>query len=226
LEAKREQDLVQALVQKKLAENMAKQARTLQGEQSADASKLQADAKRLAGQIAKARAAAKMASEDFASTLAELQARQLLRADSALAEARNSQIAVLEKRLADLHARQLLSADSALRDARNSQMAALENRLAELRDGLGSFQGVAMFAGRRLKSIDIRGLASAARDELLAKLPVHVGDTLAEDSMDKVGAALKQFDEHLALSMFTTRDGQVEIRIAAPGSKDGLEPPQ
>ena len=64
------------------------------------------------------------------------------------------------------------------------------------------------------------------RDELLAKLPVHVGDTLAADSMEKVEAAVKQFDEHLGLSMFTTRDGQAEIRIAAPGSGDSLEPRQ
>jgi TonB family protein len=195
-EAKRERDLVQALVQKELAENMAKQAHTLQGEQSADASKLQDDAKRLAEQMDKAPAEAKMASADLASTLAELQARQLLRADSALT------------------------------DAGNSQLAAVEKQLAELRDGLGSFQGAAMFAGRRLKLIDMQGLTIASRDELLAKLPVHVGDTLAEDSMDKVRAALKQFDEHLGLAMFTTRDGQVEIRIEAPGSSGSLEPPQ
>ena len=194
-EAKREQDLVQALVQKRVAENMAKQARTLQGEQSADASKLQADAKRLAGQMAKARAEAESAN--------------------------------LEQSLAQLQAlKNLAGADSALTEARMNQLAAVEKQLAELRDGLGSFQGAAIFAGRRLTSIDIRGLTSAARDELLAKLPVHVGDTMAEDSMEKAGAALKQFDEHLALSMFTTRDGQVGIRIAAPGSKDGLEPPQ
>ena len=183
-------------MQKELAENMAKQAHTLQGEQSADASKLQDDAKRLTEQMDKAPAEAKMASADLASTLAELQARQLLRADSALT------------------------------DAGNSQLAAVEKQLAELRDGLGSFQGAAMFAGRRLKLIDMQGLTIASRDELLAKLPVHVGDTLAEDSMDKVRAALKQFDEHLGLAMFTTRDGQVEIRIAAPGSSGSLEPPQ
>jgi len=33
--------------------------------------------------------------------------------------------------------------------------------------------------------------------------------------MEKVDAAVKQVDEHLGLSMFTTSDGQVEIRIAA-----------
>jgi len=193
-EAKREQDLVQALVQKRLAENMAEEARNLQIRQSADASKLQADAKRLAGQMAKARAEAESA--NLAQSLAQLQALK-----------------------------NLAGADSALTEARRNQLAAVEKQLAELRDGLASFQGAAIFAGRRLKSIDIRGLTSAARDELLAKLPVHVGDTMAEDSMEKAGAALKQFDEHLALSMVTTRDGQVEIRITAPGSRDGLEPP-
>jgi TonB family protein len=198
----------------------------LQIRQSAGASRLQADAKRLAEQMDKARAEAKMASEDLASTLAELEARQLLRADSTLTDARNSQIAAMEKRLAELQAlKNLAGADSALTEARRNQLAAVEKQLAELRDGLASFQGAAIFAGRRLKSIDIRGLTSAARDELLAKLPVHVGDTMAEDSMEKAGAALKQFDEHLALSMVTTRDGQVEIRITAPGSRDGLEPP-
>jgi TonB family protein len=92
------------------------------------------------------------------------------------------------------------------------QIAELEKRLAELRL-LGDVVGVPMFAGRRLKSIQIQGLTDTSRGELLAKLPVHVGDTLAEDSLEKVQAAVKQFDEHLGLSMFTARDGQVEIRI-------------
>lgn len=83
--------------------------------------------------------------------------------------------------------------------------------------GLIDFNGAAMLAGRRLKTIKTRGLSSAVRDELLAKLPVHVGDTLAEDSMEKVDAAVKQFDEHRGLSMLATHDGQAEIRITAPG---------
>jgi len=105
-------------------------------------------------------------------------------------------------------------------------MAALEKWLAELQQGFGEFRGAAMFAGRKVKIIHIQGLTPALRDELLARLPVHVGDTLAEDSMEKVDEAVKQFDEHLGLSMLTTRDGQVEIRIAAPGSGDSWEPQQ
>jgi outer membrane protein assembly factor BamA len=104
-------------------------------------------------------------------------------------------------------------------------MAAMEKTLAELRAALGEIRGPAL-AGRRLKTISIQGLTSASRDELLAKLPVHVGDTLAEDSMEKIEAAVKQFDEYLGLSMFTTRNGQAEIRIAALGSGNSFEPRQ
>jgi len=43
---------------------------------------------------------------------------------------------------------------------------------------------------------------------------VQEGDTLSADSLNKVEAAVKQFDEHLSLSMTTDADGQVEIRIA------------
>ena len=173
--AKRERDLRQAL----------EEASILQSRQSADAAKLQADAKRLTERMAKVQP--DFQSADLAHSLAELQAL---------------------KNLAD--------ADSALKDAQRSQLAAVEKQLAELRDQLGVFQGAAMFAGRRLKRIDIQGVTLASQEELLARLPVHVGDTLAADSMEKVEAAAKQFDEHLQLSMFTTHDGQVEIRIAAP----------
>ena len=124
------------------------------------------------------------------------------------------------------HQLQVLQNQAAALAANNSvaaQMAAIEKRLADLRAGSRDFSGAAMFAGRRLKTIRIQGLTNASRDELLAKLPVHVGDTLAEDSMEKVNAAVKQFDSDLGLWMLTTRDGQVEIRIFTPGSSDSLE---
>ena len=226
VEAKRAQDLIQALEQRGLAEQMAEEAGNLQSRQSADAAKLQADSKRLAEQIQSA---------DLAQSLAELNntGAARLQADAkrlaeqmAKAQA-DFQSADLAHSLAELQAiKNLTGADSALKDAQRSQLAAVEKQLAELRDQLSGFRGAAMFAGRRLKRIDIQGLPSASREELLAKLPVHVGDTLAEDAMEKVQAALKQFDAHLHLSMFTTHDGQVEIRIGAPGSGDALEPPQ
>jgi TonB family protein len=108
----------------------------------------------------------------------------------------------------------LLKQAAELTDNGKAQMAELEKSLAQVKAGSPDFDA-AMFAGRRLKTIDIEGLTAASRDELLAKLPVHVGDTLAEDSMERVQVVVKQFDEHLGFSMLTTRDGQVEIRISA-----------
>jgi hypothetical protein len=177
---------------------MARQARNLQSRQSADAFELQNDARKLLAE--KAQLDHEVARGKYAELLAErsLQAGQL-----------QSQLAALRDQ------QSLLASAASLTDARASQIAALEKRLADLQGGFGSLHGAAMFAGRRLKAIDIQGLTSASRDELLAKLPVHVGDTLAEDSMDKVEAAVKLFDRHLALSMFTTDDGQVEIRLEA-----------
>jgi TonB family protein len=201
--AKREQDMVDALVQKQLAESMAEQARMMESRQASDASQLQTEARKLAEAMETAR--------DRASELQR----------NVRAEELEHQLEALQKQ-----AGTLVESSSELTDVHGAQMAAIEKRLAELQAGLSDSHGAAMFVGRRLKIVDIQGLSSVVRDELLAKLPAHVGDILAEDSMEKVAAAVKQFDEHLGLSMLTTHDGQVEIRIAAPGSWAGGEPRQ
>lgn len=180
---------VLAEVNQQLAQKLAEEARNLQ-KQTGDASELQADARKLAEQVKKLQAERNVLDQE------QMQ--------------RYVQAQVLE------HELEVLRDEGASLAANNSaaaQMAVLEKKLAELREGSHDFSGAAMFAGRRLKTIDIRGLTNASRDELLAKLPVQVGDILAEDSMEKVNAAVKQFDSDLGFSMLTTRDGQVEIRI-------------
>ncbi len=77
-----------------------------------------------------------------------------------------------------------------------------------------------VLAGHILKAIDVEGLSAAVRDELLAQLQVRAGDTLSEESVAKLFAAVKRFDEHLSVSIATEDDGQVRIHIAAPGSSD------
>jgi len=202
LEAKREQDTVDALVRKQLAERMEEQARAMQSRQSADASELATQARELAERLERMKAERDLESAKMAESLAEQQAA-LTASSSTLTDAQRSQLAAMEKKLAELRTGSF-----------------------EFRDGSFEFHGGAMFAGRRLKRIDVQGLTSALREELVAKLPVHLGDTLSEGSMEKVEAAVKQFDEHLGVSMFTTRDGQAEIRITAPGSGDSREPRQ
>jgi TonB family protein len=199
--AQREQARIEASVQRELAEEMAKQARDLQ-RRLGDASEFRTEADKLAEQAAK------------------------LQAEKSLLDAeqwqRGAQAKDLEHELEALRDQ----TDSLAEINSAASVAELKQRLAELQAGFGDPHGMPLFAGRRLKIIDIQGLPAASRDELLTRLPVHVGDILAEDSMEKVDAAVKQFDEHLGVSMLTARDGQVEIRIAAPGYGDHLAPPQ
>jgi hypothetical protein len=218
MEVKRQQDMIDATIQKKLAENMAEsiseQARNLQSRYTADASRQQTEATKLAEMSAAVQAERNLASTKLAELLAEEdQARQGRRHAQAEEETEAIQRAL---QTLQAQAAALTGTNSALTDARRAQLAVMEKDLAELRAGLADSRSSPVFAGRKLKNIDIQGLTPASRDELLAKLPVHVGDTLAEDSMEKVEAAVKQFDEHLGLSMFTANDGQVEIRITAP----------
>jgi TonB family protein len=49
-----------------------------------------------------------------------------------------------------------------------------------------------------LKSIEIEGLSTAARDELLGRLTIHVGDTIDGDVMQSVRGTVRAFDEHLS----------------------------
>ncbi|MGA2574760.1 MAG: TonB family protein [Bryobacteraceae bacterium] len=200
-EVQREQADVQANAQanvqalrKQLAESMAQQARNLEG-MPADAMELEDQARRLAGQMAKMQAERNLASDKLAQKYAD-QAREL--------------------------EDQLRGAQQVLQD---HERALAEYKANPVEFGPNGFYfPEPVVAGRKLKTIDIRGLPAASRDELLAKLPVHVGDTLAADSLERIKAAVKQFDEHLGFSMSTTRDGQVAIRIAPRGSSDRLEP--
>ena len=69
----------------------------------------------------------------------------------------------------------------------------------------------------RVKSIEILGLPDQAKNELMASLPVHEGDVPTIETFSKLSAAIKQFDEHLTMSLMGRPDG-TEIRIAAPGA--------
>jgi TonB family protein len=208
---KKVKDTEAAAVQQKmaheLAQRMAEQAQALEDAQKlAGAEDQEAQARRLTEMLAKLQAERSHASEDIAKLLAE-QRKQASREQSAVK-------AEIEARVVqdDLEALQSPAAVLALHGED------LEKAMAEFKAGQDDFDRGAMFIGRRLKTIEVQGLSSPSRDELLARLPLHVGDTLSNESMEKVTAAVKQFDEHLGVSMFTTRDGEVEIRISAPQS--------
>jgi TonB family protein len=71
---------------------------------------------------------------------------------------------------------------------------------------------------RVLKSINVIGLSDDAKQELLAKLPVHVGDTITPDMMPAISKAAMEFDEHLRVMGQSPRDPDFFLTILAPSA--------
>ena len=69
---------------------------------------------------------------------------------------------------------------------------------------------------RKISSISVTGLSEAAHDQLLAQLPVHVGDEWSAESTANVLKVAKAFDSHLIIG--TNPDGlnwlELQIRAA------------
>jgi TonB family protein len=78
--------------------------------------------------------------------------------------------------------------------------------------------GPPSFAGKPLTDYVIRGLSDQARNDLLSRLPVRQGETLSEDSLDRISKAVRDYDEHLTVGRMMNRDGNVSVSILAPGA--------
>jgi TonB family protein len=85
----------------------------------------------------------------------------------------------------------------------------------------GSRRGV---VGRTIRSIRVMGLSDAMKNDLLAKLPVHEGDTTSLETMEQAVRAVKSFDEHLMVSWGIEGENDATLNIAAPGYV-GEQPP-
>jgi len=72
---------------------------------------------------------------------------------------------------------------------------------------------------QKIKGFATFGIYDPARGELLASLPVHVGDSPTPQNMLALSAAVKKFDEHLTVSSAQITPDEVEVRIAAPGNE-------
>lgn len=64
-----------------------------------------------------------------------------------------------------------------------------------------------------LKSISVSGLSDHAKADLLARLPVHEGDSLTPDAAEKVGQVVKGFDEHLHVGV-GVHNGNAQMYIS------------
>ena len=115
----------------------------------------------------------------------------------------------------------VLAGAGELDEARQAEMIELEKRLAEMKARM-AVTGAVEVQGGRLRSIAVAGLSAALREQLMAKLSVHVGDKLTSESLEKLQATVKQFDEHLGLSI-ESHNGEIDVRIIAPGSEEHEE---
>ncbi|MCX6633195.1 MAG: M56 family metallopeptidase [Candidatus Solibacter sp.] len=71
--------------------------------------------------------------------------------------------------------------------------------------------------GKRLVRISTFGLTDAARNDLLSRLPVHEGDILGADSLERVRKAMLEFDEHMTLGTGFQSNGEVAIVLSVTG---------
>jgi TonB family protein len=105
---------------------------------------------------------------------------------------------------------------------RETQVSETRAKLAQLEAELARAKTARVPTTRILKSISISGLPDSARDELAARLPVHIGDALTEDLIRAARDAVAQYDSHLRFKFQVAPAGETYIEIAAPAAS--LEP--
>jgi len=71
--------------------------------------------------------------------------------------------------------------------------------------------------GQRLGAIQIRGMSDEAGNELLSRLPMHVGDSITHEMMESTTRAIREFDEHLEFNYGFEPEGAV-LRIHPAGA--------
>jgi TonB family protein len=74
------------------------------------------------------------------------------------------------------------------------------------------------FVGKTFAGYMVAGLTGQSRQDLLARMPIREGETLAEDSFERISKAVRDFDEHLSVGRVTYRGGDVGAAITAPGA--------
>jgi TonB family protein len=71
---------------------------------------------------------------------------------------------------------------------------------------------------RPLKAIVVSGLSDEAKARLIARLPVHVGDTVTVDTMDSVFRAAREFDDHVSVGVSSPTESEVTLTFIAPNA--------
>ena len=125
--------------------------------------------------------------------------------------------AAMEKAIADL--------ESEIPAAEAAQRRELTKEMASRREVEMAAVKRMPIAGRTLSAIRVEGLSDESRQALVSRLPVRVGDTLTEESLQTITKTIREFDEHLEHGFGLSEDKNgIDLRIIAPGSRKELEP--
>jgi protein TonB len=83
--------------------------------------------------------------------------------------------------------------------------------------------------GRSVRSVTVSGLSEAQRNELTSRLPIHAGDTISKEGMEKATRIVKEFDEHMTVFATPAGSNEAVIQIVAPNvaaaAAEGPMPP-
>jgi outer membrane protein assembly factor BamA len=67
-----------------------------------------------------------------------------------------------------------------------------------------------------VEKITVSGLSNEAQQQLLSRLPVHVGSRLSSMKFRDYFAAIDRLDKDLEFAIVMLPDGKAELRITAP----------
>ena len=79
----------------------------------------------------------------------------------------------------------------------------------------------ALASTRTVREIVVRDVTDSARQALLQRLPVHQGDPLTDDNIDRLVQEMRAFDEHLRLNISSLADNGAAIEISSRTASTG-----
>ena len=92
-----------------------------------------------------------------------------------------------------------------------------QKRVEELRERLNAARAAQGIRDSQvLAAIELRGLPETAAPELRGRLPVHLGDTLTAESLEKIIEAVRSFDSSLEVTVEGRGEGRAGVVIARP----------
>jgi TonB family protein len=144
--------------------------------------------------------------------------RQMSQAEAGSAQVQESQKLELQARLQAMFGSQEGAAKPQGMEDIQKLRALLDSLQKQIAGSAGSKEAEAKLTSRTVARIEVVGLSDAAKSDLLARLPVHAGDTLSEASLRGVGEAVRKFDEHLVWRATLQPDGTIWIHIETPGA--------